>query len=433
MLRFAPSPTGDMHIGNLRVAIFNYLLAKKENIDLVIRIEDTDKKRNVKDKDKEILEILSLFSIEYKSVSYQSQNLKYHQKMAMKLITEKKAFSCFCSDETLLIAKQKAKSENKAYRYDGACENLTGREVLDNEKDFSVRIKKPETKIDFHDDLRGDFSFSPFEIDDFVILRKDKSSTYNFACGVDDMLMDISIVLRGEDHISNTPKQIFIRQALGYDKKIRYIHLPIILSKISGKKMSKRDDSSSVKGLLKEGFLPIAIANYLVLLGNKTPKEIFDLDEAVSWFEIKNLSKSPAKFDIDKLRFINKEHLKKINEQRLIKLLGFEDKDFGFLAKIYLEECSTLEELKERIKPYFEEKNDIEEFKDDFLLLQKTIQEAEFFEDFEEFKANLSKITKLKGKSLFKPLRYILTGSHKGPNLSVIYPHIKNYLGEITK
>ena len=433
MLRFAPSPTGDMHIGNLRVAIFNYIVSKQLKEDLIIRIEDTDKERNIEGKDKEILEILNLFSIEYKTVFYQSDNLKYHQKMALQLMTQKKAFACFCSDEKLEELREESIKKGIPFRYDGFCENLSDEAVLNVNAPFTVRLKKPDHNIKFTDLLKGDFDYAPFDIDSFIILRQDKTPTYNYACSVDDMLMDISIVIRGEDHVSNTPKQIHIRDSLGYTKEIKYVHLPIILNAQTGKKMSKRDDASSVKWLIEQGFLPSAIANYLVLMGNKTPSEIFTLEEAIEWFKIENISKSSAKFDIDKLRFINRKHIENLDDMRLSKILGFADSDIGKLGKLFLEEASTIKEIKEKIEPIFASKTTLEGFENEFKAIKECLQKATYFDNYEDLKNYIVNETSLKGKNLFKPLRYILTGVENGPNLSDIYPLIKNYLGDIIK
>ncbi|KLD99360.1 glutamate--tRNA ligase [Aliarcobacter butzleri] len=433
MLRFAPSPTGDMHIGNLRVAIFNYIVSKQLKEDLIIRIEDTDKERNIEGKDKEILEILNLFSIEYKTVFYQSDNLKYHQKMALQLMTQKKAFACFCSDEKLEELREESIKKGIPFRYDGFCENLSDEAVLNVNAPFTVRLKKPDHNIKFTDLLKGDFDYAPFDIDSFIILRQDKTPTYNYACSVDDMLMDISIVIRGEDHVSNTPKQIHIRDSLGYTKEIKYVHLPIILNAQTGKKMSKRDDASSVKWLIEQGFLPSAIANYLVLMGNKTPTEIFTLEEAIEWFKIENISKSSAKFDIDKLRFINRKHIENLDDMRLSKILGFADSDIGKLGKLFLEEASTIKEIKEKIEPIFASKTTLGGFENEFKAIKECLQKAAYFDNYEDLKNYIVNETSLKGKNLFKPLRYILTGVENGPNLSDIYPLIKNYLGDIIK
>ena len=433
MLRFAPSPTGDMHIGNLRVAIFNYIVSKQLNEGLIIRIEDTDKERNIEGKDKEILEILNLFSIEYKSVFYQSENLKYHQKMALQLMTQKKAFACFCSDSKLEELKEESIKKGIAFRYDGFCETLSDETVLNTNAPFTVRLKKPEHNIKFTDLLKGDFEYAPFDVDSFIILRQDKTPTYNYACSVDDMLMDISMVIRGEDHVSNTPKQIHIRESLGYTKEIKYVHLPIILNASTGKKMSKRDDASSVKWLIDEGFLPSAIANYLVLMGNKTPTEIFTLEEAISWFKIENVSKSGAKFDIDKLRFINRKHIELLDDMRLSKILGFADNDIGKLAKLYLEEASTIKEIKSKLNNIFSQKSTLEGFEQESQTIKEVLKNSPYFENYDDLKDYVVQKTELKGKNLFKPLRYILTGVENGPNLTDIYPFIKNYIGEITK
>ena len=433
MLRFAPSPTGDMHIGNLRVAIFNYIVSKQLNEGLIIRIEDTDKERNIEGKDKEILEILNLFSIEYKSVFYQSENLKYHQKMALQLMTQKKAFACFCSDSKLEELKEESIKKGIAFRYDGFCETLSDETVLNTNAPFTVRLKKPDHNIKFTDLLKGDFEYAPFDVDSFIILRQDKTPTYNYACSVDDMLMDISMVIRGEDHVSNTPKQIHIRESLGYTKEIKYVHLPIILNASTGKKMSKRDDASSVKWLIDEGFLPSAIANYLVLMGNKTPTEIFTLEEAISWFKIENVSKSGAKFDIDKLRFINRKHIELLEDMRLSKILGFADNDIGKLAKLYLEEASTIKEIKVKLNNIFSQKSTLEGFEQESQTIKEVLKNSPYFENYDDLKDYVVQKTELKGKNLFKPLRYILTGVENGPNLTDIYPFIKNYIGEITK
>ena len=433
MYRFAPSPTGDMHIGNLRAAIFNYICSLQDQSGFILRIEDTDTARNIEGKDQEIIEILKRFGISWQSLYYQSKNLKFHQQFAAKLLSEKKAFCCFCSEEELEAKKQAAKDAGEAYRYDGHCEHLSDEEVLSCGKPFTIRLKKPDHALEFTDAIKGRIAFEPQNIDSFVIMRADKTPTYNFACACDDMMQGVSFVIRGEDHVSNTPKQNWIRQSLGYEGEIKYAHLPIILNS-EGKKMSKREDSSSVKWLLQSGYLPEAIANYLILLGNKTPREVFSMDEAVEFFDIAKISKSPAKFDEDKLAFINREHIKRASEQRLAELFELEPK-FAPLIKFYTQEASLIPQIKEKIAVIYSAKDIPQEWAAQAQALREAILNLLSSNgapmEFNDFKAALSQATSLKSKSLFMPLRFLLTGAPHGPELSELYPLIRADLKEI--
>lgn len=432
MLRFAPSPTGDMHIGNLRVALFNSLLSRQRDEPLIIRIEDTDQERNIEGKDKEILQILSLFGIEYSDVIYQSNNLRFHRAMAIQLLQDKKAFNCFCTPEELDKKRELAKAQHKPFRYDDTCTHLPPEETIDNENPFTVRLKRPETCVIVEDIIKGTTTFDPYDIDSFIILRAEKYPTYNFACAIDDMLSDISLVIRGEDHFSNTPKQIAVRDALGYDKKIDYAHLPIILND-EGKKMSKRDNASSVKWLLEEGFLPEAIANYLILIGNKTPEEIFTTEAAAAWFDLAAISKAPVRFSLDKLRYINREHLKRMDDKELSRYVGFADDAIGKLAKLYLEEASTTKELKAKVGAIFSPKQIPDAFRESAETMRSVIREAPHFDTFDALKKHIIETTGIKGKPLFKSLRILLTGAEHGPELADVYRCVKPYLAEIVK
>ena len=406
MLRFAPSPTGDMHISSLRVALFNYIISQQKNEDFIVRIEDTDKEHNIEGKDKEILDLLALFNIKYSQVIYQSENVRFHTAMALQLMHENKAFSCFCSPQWLENKRDEAKASNKPYQYDDACRNLPDELVLDNTNPFTIRIKKPDGTKD---------------IDSFVIMDKDKVPTYNFACAVDDMLSDISVVVRDEKHVRNSAKQDHIRTSLAYEKKVQYTHLPSI----------KNDPS--VKELLEDGFLPEAISNYLVSIGNKTPKEIFTTSEAIEWFDLSNVSKNPIEFDINKLRHINHEHLNNLDDKELSRYVGFADEEIGKLAKVYLEEVSTTKELKSKISAVFSKKEIPEEFIEITKSLKDAIKKAPYFEKYEEFEKYLNNELGLNSESFSKPLRYLLTGAQNGPDIAKIYKYLKNYIGEIIK
>ncbi len=432
MLRFAPSPTGNMHIGNLRVALFNYILSVQKNEDLIIRIEDTDKERNIEDKDKEFIGLLDLFGIKYRDVIYQSANLKYHRAMGLQLLHEKIAFNCFCTPDTLQAKREAAKAAGEEYRYDDACLFLPPEETIDNEMPFTVRLRKPNVDVKFTDAIKGDMTYSPENIDSFVILRADKNPTYDFACAIDDMISDISMVIRDEEYLANTPKQIAVRAALNYTKEISYAHLPSVLNE-SGNKIGEDDDTANIKWLLEEGFLPAAIINYLILIGNTPPKEIFTLEEALTWFDLAKLSKEPAKFDIEKLRLINIKHLQEMDDVELSRYVGFADEDIGKLAKVYLQEASTTKELREKIGAIFAEKQAPQEFSVSVAKMQAILKEAPFFEKFSDFESYLMKQSSLKGDDFYQPLRILLSGAEHGPDLEAIYPLIKNYLAEIIK
>lgn len=425
MYRFAPSPTGDMHIGNLRAAIFNYICSIKDKSGFILRIEDTDTARNIEGKEEEIQEILHKFGIKWQTLYYQSKNLKFHREFAHKLLMDKKAFCCFCSSEILAQKKELAKQNGEAYRYDGTCERLSDEQVLECEKPFVIRMKKPASTMKFKDAIKGEISFEPENIDSFVIMREDKTPTYNFACAIDDMLEGVTFVIRGEDHVSNTPKQEWIRECVGFSEKIQYAHLPIILDN-EGKKMSKRDSSSSVKWLLECGYMPEAIANYLILLGNKTPCEIFTIEEAAQWFDITKISKNPAKFDITKLAQINREHIKRASDERLSELFSLEISRAN-LIRFYTQESSLIPEISAKISAIFSPKNISEEWRENAEILRNLIlNESEIPAEFNEFKSNLMKKSALKGKAFFMPLRLLLTNSEHGPEISELFPLIRD-------
>jgi glutamyl-tRNA synthetase len=432
MLRFAPSPTGDLHIGNLRVALFNFIQSQQVKEPLTIRIEDMDSDRNIEGKDKEILGLLELFGVSYESVSYQSENKKRHQLMALQLINTKRAFNCFCTAEQLKKDQEAAKQANRPYRYSGVCEKLSAEETIDNMNPFSVRIKKPITDIDFTDKIQGDLHFEPNDVDNFLVLNQDKTPAYIFASAVDDMISDISLVIRGEDHLENAPRQMAARAALGYTKSIEYAHLPMILN-ASGEKMGKDDEASNVKWLIEQGILPMAIMNYLVALGNKVPKEIFTLAEAIEFFDIDTISKEASTFDMDTLLSINREHLKIMDDLEISRYVGFADADIGRAAKVYLDDVFTTRELKEKIAAIFAPKSEDGLFGETVKQFKKLINNADHLSTFSELKDYIMNNSDANADDFSKAIRIVLTGAEEGPDLDRLYPHIKNYLSEIVR
>ncbi len=430
MLRFAQSPTGDMYIGNLRVAIVNYLISQQKNKPFIIRIEDTDKECNIEGKDTEIMQILEKFALKHESVFHQSEHLHMHQTLAIKLLEEKKAFVCTCTSEEM----ENDVESSKHYQYSGKCFDVDKSEhakLKESGTPFVIRLKKPESDIVSHDLIKGDIVTTSDEIDSFVILKADGTPTFNFACACDDMLSGVNFIISDEEHLLNTPKQKYIKQQLGYEEETKYAHIPTLLNS-DGKQMSKDDESSFVKWMFKEGFIPDAIINYLLLLGNsKAPKEIFTLPEAIEWFRLEDISNSAIKFDIDKLRFINAEHLKMMEDKQLSSLFGFADADIGKLAKLYLEEVSTTKELEAKIKSIFTKKDFNGKWAKEMKILENIITDAPMINSFDEFKSYITKESGLKEESFLTPLRVLLTGAEHGPELNNIYPFIKSYLLEV--
>lgn len=430
MLRFAPSPTCDMHIEDLRIAIFNYMAAKQKDVNFIVRIEDIDKARNIIGKDTEIMDILEKFALPHDSVSHQSENLHIHQTLAIRLLEEKKAFVCTCTPEEIDAEK---KESAEAYSYSGRCTTVGAQELhkLKEEKTpFVVRIKKPETALITHDLLKGDIETTPDEVDSFVILNEDSTPTQDFASACDDMISGITLSIRGEEELTHTPKQQHIQTLLGYEQESTYLHLPTLLNG-EDKKMDMQEESSSVKWLFEQGFIPDAIVNYLILLSYQTPVEIFTMPEAQEWFDLDKLSPTRSMFQIEKLRSINRKHLEMMDDKRLSGLFGFADEDIGKLAKLYLEEASTINELEAKIKAIFSPKDFSGEWGEEMRLLAENIETMPMIDEFDDFNVHLVHMTGLKGEKFHTPMRLLLTGSQEGPELDDIYPLIKPYLLEI--
>lgn len=321
-VRFAPSPTGSLHIGSLRTALFNWLFARRYNGTFLLRIEDTDRARSTKDFEDSILKSLAWTGIvPDEEMVYQFERLSFHKKIVEQLLLEKKAYKCFCSEVKLLEKKEKALSKQQTYQYDKTCRALE-QNLQDVNQPYVVRfgIHIPTETFTFHDEIKGDVSVPSEQIDDFVILRSDDTVTYNFAVVQDDHDMKITHVIRGEDHLLNTVKQILLYQALGYQVPV-FAHIPLILGD-RGQKLSKRDAITSVVEYQKEGYLAEALCNYLVRLGwSHGDQEIFTVQEMKDLFSLADVHTSGAKFDLEKLRWMNAQYIKKHTPQELVTLM----------------------------------------------------------------------------------------------------------------
>ena len=426
MLRFAASPTGDMHIGDLRVAIINYLVAQQHREPFLIRIDDTNKALNIEGKDTEIMQVLEKFALIHESVFHQSEHLHMHQTLAIKLLEENKAFVCTCTKEEIEADKKSALEKKVPYHYAGRCENKDKAEhakLKESGSPFVLRIKKPTNPLVIHDLIQGEHVTSPQEVDSFIILDTEGNPSENFASACDDMLSGITRLICEDTHLLDTTKQKYIKEQLGFDAETHYAHIHAV---------SHCDDAALVQWLFEQGFIPDAIINYLLLLGNTdVDEEIFTLPEAIKWFKLENISKSSAKFDIEKLRYINREHLRRIDDKKLSSLFGFADVEVGKLVKLYLEEASTINELALRIRPIFAPKIFEDAWAKEMKIMQKVIMDAPMINDFNEFQSYVMEKSGLESKNFHTPLRLLLTGAKQGPELSDIYPLIKSYLLEV--
>jgi len=422
MLRFAASPTHDMNINDLRIALLNFIVAQQRKEEFIVRIDDTNTRKNIEGKDKEILDILNLFGVKYSQKIYQSQNFRFHSAMALQLMHEKKAFSCFCSPDWIQNKIDEAKTTYEPYLYDDACANLPAELVIDNTSPFTVRIQRPTEDIIITDPLRGELQFQADTIDGFMILKQDKTPMVDFASAVDDMLNDISLIVEDEKNMNSAPKQEHIRNTLTYNKKITYAHIP-----------SMQNGDISIMTLLELGYLPEAITNYLISTQNKQEIEIFSFDEVVANFSLESLAHTSFIFDMDRLRAINKEHLKKLDAKELSRYVGFADTEIGELARIYLDEVSTTKELKSKIEPIFSQRVIPESSKEDTVQLAKIIKSAPYYDKYEDFLEYITKESAFTQESVIKPLRILLTNSENGPDVANVYRYLKNYLGEIIK
>ncbi len=309
-VRFAPSPTGELHVGGARTALFNWLFARHHNGKFFLRIEDTDRERSREEYVHQITDSLIWLGLTWDGAPvFQSQRLKQYQKAVRQLLEKGKAYRCFCTPQEL--AAQRA-SQRNLYQYPGTCRKLTKEEEmqrLNQGQSFAVRLKILEGTTTFGDLIYGPISVDHKELDDFIIARTGGVPTYNLVVVVDDHAMGITHVIRGEDHISNTPKQILIYQAMGFDLP-RFAHLPMIWGP-DKKRLSKRHGATGIQTFRQQGYLPQGLLNYLALLGwnSDTEGEILHLSKLVTLFHLRQIQKKPAVFDGQKLLWVNGQHI----------------------------------------------------------------------------------------------------------------------------
>ncbi len=448
--RFAPSPTGPLHIGGVRTALFNWLLAKKNKGKFYLRIEDTDKERSKEEFKKQIIDSLTWIGINHDGEEYiQSKNIKKHKEIASELLKKGYAYKCYCSEEEIKKQKEKCKKQGIPYTYNRKWRDPKDLKVPTNIKPV-VRFKSKitgESKI--KDLVQGEVNITNSIIEDFVILRQDGSPTYQLSAVVDDHEMKITHVIRGDDHKINTFKQKQIYEAMKWDIP-EFAHIPLIHSD-KGSKLSKRDMASTIGDYIKKGILADALRNYLLRLGwAYKDKEIFTLEESINLFDLKGVGKSPSKLDLTRILSINEYYIKNIDEKQLFDLLKrfaekFRTKIDSSKEKSVLESISFLKNKAKTLDDIYCNseyiiKDNIEILAEDKKLLDSNSKKiiSEFLEKFNKIdnpnRENIEKIindlikkynTNFKGVG--QPLRIALVGSRFGPGIyNIILSLTKN-------
>lgn len=462
-LRFAPSPTGFIHIGSIRTALYNYLYAKRHNGKFILRIEDTDQTRFVEGAIENLIESLHWAGIEYDEGVFvedgqivekgeygpytQSKRLDIYGKYVNQLLEQGDAYYCFCSRERLEQVREEQKIKGLVPKYDGLCRNLSldeAKERIAKGEEYVVRQKLPSNyDIKFHDLVRGDIVINTDDIDDQVLLKSDGYPTYHMAVVVDDHLMEITHIVRGEEWLSSTPKHIHLYESFGWEKPV-YVHLPTVLNK-DRKKLSKRHGDVSVDDFKEKGYLPEGLINYLALVGwsPEDNEEILSMEDLVEKFSFERVSRTGGIFDKDKLNWVNGHYIRSASIERITDMaipylidadlineefVGNNYEWLKLLIKTVQESLDTVAEVPEKVGFIFKENVEIVE--EDALEIIKGEQVPSVLDAMKEelnnvdnideeyakgFMKLVQKATGVKGKNLFMPARVALTGMVHGP------------------
>ncbi|MDK2046321.1 glutamate--tRNA ligase [Aliarcobacter butzleri] len=438
--RFAPSPTGYLHIGGLRTSLYSYLWARKTGGEFRLRIEDTDLARNSEEAMKAIIDAFDWVGLNYDGeVFYQSKRTDIYKQYIDKLLESGNAYKCYMSKEELDALRAAQEAAKQTPRYDGTWRPEPGKELppVPAGVEPVIRIKAPTTgTIEFDDGVKGHMKFDANQVDDYVIARSNGMPTYNFVVAIDDALMGMTDVIRGDDHLSNTPKQIVVYNALGF-KVPKFYHVPMI-NNPEGKKLSKRDGAMDVMDYKRLGYLPEALLNFLVRLGwSNGDQEIFSMKEMLELFDPSNINKSASSYNGEKLLWLNSEYIKAVSNERLIEELKFFDLDLSNYPKkneildLAKQRAQTLVELKKSITdiidiPTSYEESGVKKFiKEDtkellekyLLLLELNKNSLDSVEKIEEFTKPFINDNGLKFPQLFQPIRIALTGGTQAPSV----------------
>lgn len=436
--RFAPSPTGFLHIGGARTALFNWLYARHLGGQFILRIEDTDQQRSTEESTKAILDAMSWLGLNWdEGPHFQAQRVQLHRDMVKKLIDEGKAYYCTCSPEELEIKRKQALANGKKPKYDGTCRNRS----LAKSANSVVRFRSRDDGATVVEDMiKGNIIFNNEELDDLIIERSDGYPTYNFAVVIDDALMNITHVIRGDDHVNNTPRQIQLYEALGFDVP-KFAHVPMILGS-DKTRLSKRHGATSVMAYKEMGFLPEALVNYLVRLGwAHGDQEIFSTAELIELFSMDAIGKSPAVFNPEKLLWLNAHYIKEASVDRLMEEMKplwpsvIDTGNTDFISKVIADlqpRVKTLMELVQSSDFYFADEIHYDneaaqkfltrDIVDHMKAIADTISSVQQFskESLEEFFKTFTKTRNIKFKLIAQPLRVALTGKTVSPGIDEV-------------
>lgn len=466
-VRFAPSPTGYLHIGGLRTALFNYLYARHTGGTMILRIEDTDRTRFVEGALENLLKALSWAKVEIDEgvmldesgkvtergeygPYIQSDRVKagIYNKYIEKLIEEDKAYYCFCSQERIDKVRDQQKADGLTPKYDGLCRSIPLEEAkkrIANGEEYTVRLKLPKNReISFVDRIKGKITFNTDDMDDQVLIKRDGFPTYHFAVVVDDHLMKITHVVRGDEWISSTPKHVYLYEAFGWDAP-EYIHLPTVLNE-NHKKYSKRNGDGMVEDFIEEGYLPEGLINFLALLGwsPDSEEEIFSIEELAKQFDFDRVNKTGAVFDKRKLDWVNGHYVREMSLEDLAKAIkpfmeksglvdeNYSDENYKLLAETWQSAIDKFSDAPKLSKNYYLEDSEVcydDEAKEILkeedskklidAYLAKLDEVSEIDADFaKSIMKKIQKETGIKGKNLWFPIRAAITGSVHGPDLS---------------
>lgn len=430
-VRFAPSPTGHLHIGNAKTALYNCLFARKTGGTFVLRMEDTDRERSEATYERSIMDDLAWLGITWNEGPVrQSERLELYAAHAKLLMDRGLAYKCFCTEEELAAARQGSLGKGEPPRYNGKCRDLPAGEaerLAGEGRAFTVRFRADARPIAFHDGIRGELSFPRGHVEDLIILRHDGTPTYNLAVVVDDMLMGITDVIRGSDHIANTPKQIALFEALGAAPP-RYAHHSLLIG-ADRKPLSKRHGATRVMDFRSMGIVRAALVNYLCTMGRNTAAEIMDMDELARTFSLDSISASDNIFDREKLLWFNREYLKRMPLDELVEEAGLGAHEADRVSAVR-ENASTVSDLKdylniftrpeldERVLTYLAKTDGAGEIAREMKgLLSGDVQVS-----FEDLAGMIGARKDLRRKDLFMILRAFVTGRPDGPPLKDVFP-----------